>query len=279
MQKSCMLSRMSFRRFLAPELSALRVVLSVAFVYAAVAAWVWIISDRMIFLPPAPSYRDTPDVLRLPTADGERIAAVYFPNLAATYTLLLSHGNAEDLGWVLPSLPPLRDLGFGVFAYDYRGYGLSEGRPSERHVYADIDAAYEYLTRELRVPPARIILYGRSLGAGAAVDLAARRAVGGLILESPFLTAFRVMTRVPVFPFDKFRNVDKIGRVRCPVLIMHGEADEIVPLWHGQRLFERVPGPKMFVSVPGAHHNDFMWVAGARYASALRDFEALLRAR
>jgi fermentation-respiration switch protein FrsA (DUF1100 family) len=274
-----MLSRTAFRRFLAPELSVLRVVLSVVFVYAAVTAWVWIVSDRMIFLPPAPSYRDTPDVLRLPTVDGERIAAVYLPNPAATYTLLLSHGNAEDLGWVLPSLPPMRDLGFGVLAYDYRGYGLSEGRPSERHVYADIDAAYEYLTRELRVPPGRVILYGRSLGAGAAVDLAARHAVGGLILESPFLTAFRVMTRIPLFPFDKFRNVDKIGSVRCPVLVMHGEADEIVPLWHGQRLFERAPGPKVFVGIPGAHHNDFMWVAGARYAAALRDFEALLRGR
>jgi len=267
------------RRLLIPEFSLLRIVLSLAFIYAAVLGWVWVVADRMIFLPPAPSYRDTPDVIRLSTADGERIAAVYLPNPRATYTLLFSHGNAEDLGGVLPLLPALRDLGFSVFAYDYRGYGLSEGRPSERNVYADIDAAYDYLTRDLRVPPERIILYGRSLGAGAAVDLAARRFVGGLILESPFLTAFRVMTRIPVFPVDKFRNVDKIGRVRCPVLVMHGEADEIVPLWHGQRLFETAPGPKTFVAIPGAHHNDFMWVAGARYAAALRDFEALLRGR
>jgi fermentation-respiration switch protein FrsA (DUF1100 family) len=264
---------------LAPEISLLRVALSVAFLYAAVAGWVWLISDRMIFLPPPPTYRDTPGLLRLSTVGGERIAAVYLPNPGATYTLLLSHGNAEDLGWVLPSLPPIPDLGFGLFAYDYRGYGLSEGRPSEQHVYADIDAAYDYLTRALRVPAARIILYGRSLGAGAAVDLAARQPVGGLILESPFLTAFRVLTRIPLFPFDKFRNVDKIGRVRCPVLVMHGEADEIVPLWHGQRLFDRAPGPKMFVAIPGAHHNDFMQVAGARYVTALRDFETLLRGR
>jgi fermentation-respiration switch protein FrsA (DUF1100 family) len=277
MQKSCMLSRTCFRRPVVPEIFLLRMALSIAFIYAVVGAWAWLISDRMIFLPPAPTYRDTADILKVPTSGGERIAAVYLPNPAATYTVLLSHGNAEDLGWVLPSLPPLRDLGFGVFAYDYRGYGLSQGRASEQHVYADIDAAYDYLTRELRVPAARIILYGRSLGAGAAVDLAARQSVGGLILESPFLTAFRVMTRIPLFPFDRFRNVDKIGRVRCPVLVMHGEADEIVPLWHGQRLFERAPGPKMFLAVPGAHHNDFMWVAGARYVTALRDFEALLR--
>ncbi len=277
MQKSCMLSRTCFRRPVVPEIFLLRMALSIAFIYAVVGAWAWLISDRMIFLPPAPTYRDTADILKVPTSGGERIAAVYLPNPAATYTILFSHGNAEDLGWVLPSLPPLRDLGFGVFAYDYRGYGLSQGRASEQHVYADIDAAYDYLTRELRVPAARIILYGRSLGAGAAVDLAARQSVGGLILESPFLTAFRVMTRIPLFPFDRFRNVDKIGRVRCPVLVMHGEADEIVPLWHGQQLFERAPGPKMFLAVPGAHHNDFMWVAGARYVTALRDFEALLR--
>jgi fermentation-respiration switch protein FrsA (DUF1100 family) len=277
MQKSCMLSRTCFRRPVVPEIFLLRMALSIALIYAVVGAWAWLISDRMIFLPPAPTYRDTADILKVPTSGGERIAAVYLPNPAATYTVLLSHGNAEDLGWVLPSLPPLRDLGFGVFAYDYRGYGLSQGRASEQHVYADIDAAYDYLTRELRVPAARIILYGRSLGAGAAVDLAARQSVGGLILESPFLTAFRVMTRIPLFPFDRFRNVDKIGRVRCPVLVMHGEADEIVPLWHGQQLFERVPGPKMFLAVPGAHHNDFLWVAGARYVTALRDFEALLR--
>ncbi|MDO8474685.1 MAG: alpha/beta hydrolase [Candidatus Rokubacteria bacterium] len=267
------------RRLLIPEFSLLRIVLSLAFIYAAVGAWVWVASDRMIFLPPAPSYRDTPDVLRLTTAGGERIAAVYLPNPGATYTVLFSHGNGEDLGSVLPLLPVLRDLGFSVFAYDYRGYGLSEGRPSEPNVYADIDAAYDYLTRDLRVQPERIILYGRSLGAGAAVDLAARRFVGGLILESPFLSALRVMTRIPVFPVDKFRNVDKIRRVRCPVLVMHGEADEIVPLWHGRRLFERVTGPKTLVVIPGAHHNDFMWVAGARYAAALRDFEALLRGR
>ncbi len=277
MQKSCMLSRTCFRRPVVPEIFLLRMALSIAFIYAVVGAWAWLISDRMIFLPPAPTYRDTADILKVPTSGGERIAAVYLPNPAATYTVLFSHGNAEDLGWVLPSLPPLRDLGFGVFAYDYRGYGLSQGRASEQHVYADIDAAYDYLTRELRVPAARIILYGRSLGAGAAVDLAARQSVGGLIVESPFLTAFRVMTRIPLFPFDRFRNVDKIGRVRCPVLVMHGEADEIVPLWHGQQLFERAPGPKMFLAVPGAHHNDFLWVAGARYVTALRDFEALLR--
>ena len=262
-----------------PESALLRILLSLVLVYAGVAAWAWFYSDRIIFLPPAPGYQDTPEVLKVPTKNGEHIAAIYLVNPAATYTLLLSHGNGEDLGSMLPLLPGLGSLGFSIFAYDYRGYGRSEGSPSERHVYSDIDGAYDYLTGKLAVTPDTIVAYGRSLGAGAAVDLAARRTVGGVILESPFLTAFRVMTRVPLFPFDKFRNVDKIGRVRCPLLILHGEADEIVPFWHGRALFEKAPGPKTFVAVPGAHHNDLMWVAGARYGQALRDFEASLRGR
>ncbi len=242
-----------------------------------VGACAWLYADRLIFLPPPPGYPDGPAILKIPTGDGQRIAAVYLVNPSARYTLLLSHGNAEDLGSVMPLLAGLRDLGFGVFAYDYRGYGRSEGAPSEPRVYADIDAAYEHLVRELRVRPERIVAYGRSLGAGAAVDLAAHRRLGGLVLESPFLSAFRVMTRIPLFPVDKFRNSAKIGRVTCPILIMHGEDDEIVPVWHGRRLFDLAPAPKMFVTVPGAHHNDFARIAGPRYTQALRDFEARLR--
>jgi len=246
-------------------------------VYAVVGGCAWLYADRLIFLPPPPGYPDGPGILKIPTGDGQHIAAVYLVNPSARYILLQSHGNAEDLGSMMPLLAGLRDLGFSVFAYDYRGYGRSEGTPSEARVYADIDAAYEHLVRELRVRPERIVAYGRSLGGGAAVDLAAHRRLGGLVLESPFLSAFRVMTRVSLFPVDKFRNSAKIGRVTCPVLIMHGEEDEIVPVWHGRRLFDLAPEPKMLVTVPGAHHNDFVRIAGPRYALALRDFEARLR--
>ena len=152
----------------------------------------WLYADRLIFLPPPPGYPDGPEILKVPTGDGQRIAAVYLVNPSATYTLLLSHGNAEDLGSTMPLLTGLRDLGFSVFAYDYRGYGRSEGTPSEARVYADIDAAYEHLVRELRVRPERIVAHGRSLGAGAAVDLAARRPLAGLVLESPFVSALQL---------------------------------------------------------------------------------------
>src|SRR5262249_3224266 len=153
----------------------------------------------------------------------------------------------------------------------------SQGVPSERGVYADVDAAYAYLTRTLGVDPGRIIAYGRSVGSGPAVDLATRHPLAGLVLESAFTTAFRVLTRVPLLPFDKFRNLEKIGRVSCPVLVMHGVEDGIVPIAHGRRLFDAAPDPKRFLWAEGAGHNDFTLVAGDRQARALREFAALLR--
>jgi fermentation-respiration switch protein FrsA (DUF1100 family) len=268
--------RRGLARLLIGDLSLLRLALSVALVYGVLCLLAWLLADRMIFLPPAPSYRDGPDIVRLETRSGERIAAIHVPNPEARYTLLYSHGNAEDLGFMRPFLPALRDLGFAVLIYDYRGYGLSEGRPSERASYEDIDAAYEYLTGRLGVPPDRIIAFGRSVGAGPTLDLAVRQPVAGLVLESPFVTAFRVLTRWPLLPFDKFRNLDKIRQVRRPVLIMHGEADEVVPAWHGRQLFQAAPGPKQALWVPRASHNDFAWVAGSRYGRALQDFARLV---
>lgn len=235
----------------------------------------YLTSDRMIFVPPPATYRDTDEVIKLRTADGVLISAMSLVNPSARFTLLVSHGNAEDLGATRPWLLRLRQIGFSVFAYDYRGYGTSEGRPSEAGAYADIDAAYAYVTGALAVPSTGIIAYGRSVGSGPAVDLAARRPLGGLVVESGFVTAFRVLTRVPLLPFDKFRNADKIGRVRCPVLVMHGRADEIVSFAHGEALWRGAPAPKRHLWIDGAGHNDFWLVAEPRIAQALTEFAAL----
>ena len=231
----------------------------------------------MIFLPPPATYGDDGQSVSLATADGVRITAILLANEHAEYTILYNHGNAEDLGLIAPTLARLRDWGFAVFAYDYRGYGTSQGTASERGAYKDIDAAYDHLTRVLGVPSNRIIAYGRSVGSGPAVDLAARRPLAGLVVESGFVTAFRVLTRIPLLPFDKFRNIDKIGTVSCPVLVMHGMQDEIIPIDHGRRLFTAAPEPKRALWVDGAGHNDFMLVAGDRQARALREFAALVR--
>lgn len=254
-----------------------RLVLAVALAYASLGVLGLFGSDRLIFLPPPAQYADRDGIIKLTTAAGRRISAVHLANPTAEFTLLYSHGNAEDLGLIAPVLRLLHGLGFAVLAYDYAGYGTSEGRPSERATYEDIDAAYAYLTRTLHVPAERIIAHGRSLGAAPSVDLAARVPLGGLVLESPFLTAYRVMTRVPLLPFDKFRNVSKIGHVRCPLLIMHGAADEVIPVYHGRKLFEAAPEPKRLVEIEGAGHNDFILVAGPRYGETLRSFAALVR--
>lgn len=250
----------------------LRSLLLVLLAYAAFAGLVWLFAERLIFLPPRPRYAQTPEILLLPRDGGGNVAAVHLRNPAARYTILFSHGNGEDLSHDLPFLREMRDAGFSVLAYDYSGYGLSTGRPSERASYGDIDAAYDYLTRSEGVPPERVILHGRSLGGAVAADLASRKPVAGLVLESTFTTIFRVVRGYPLVPFDRFRTVDKLPRVATPVLVIHGTDDEVVAFWHGRRLYDLAPSPKRRLWVDGARHNDLAWVAGDRYWRALREF-------
>jgi abhydrolase domain-containing protein 17 len=261
-----------------PIRRVLRLLLLVVLAYAAFAGLVWLFAERLIFLPPRQRYERTEEILLVPRAGGGAVAAVHLPNPAVRHTILFSHGNGEDLGWDLPFLREMRDAGFAVFAYDYSGYGQSTGRPSERAAYVDADAAYDYLVQELGVPPERIIAHGRSLGGGVAADLASRRPVAGLVLESTFTTIFRVVRSYPLVPFDRFRTIDKLPRIQAPVLVIHGTHDGVVGFWHGERLYEAVRGPKRRLWVEGAGHNDVAWVAGERYWDALREFADALPA-
>lgn len=240
-------------------------------VYVVIALFGLVAADRLIFRPHPSSYQDTENIIKLKSG-ATTISALYLPNVTARYTILYSHGNAEDIGDLRPMLEAIQRSGFAVLAYDYRGYGTSGGRSSERSAYEDEEAAYDYLTRTRGVPANRIILLGRSLGGAMAIDLAQRRPVAGLIAESAFITAFRVMTRVPILPFDEFRNNDKIGRVNCPVLIIHGTDDAVIPISHGQRLFRDAKHPKQSWWVGGAGHDDLAEVAGPRYFAMLRRF-------
>ncbi len=250
-----------------------------ALTYLGVFLYANLVADRMMFLPPPSSYQDGPQTIKLNTDDGERISAIYLPNHeGARYTILYSHGNAEDIGQLVPLLAEIRDFGFNVFAYDYRGYGTSTGKPTEQGAYRDIDAAYRYLVNDRHVPPTQIIALGRSLGGGAAVELAEKRPLGGLIIESSFVSAYRLMTRIPLFPFDKFNNLAKLKQVHCPVLVVHGRSDEVIPFWHGERLFQAANAPKRSYWVEGAGHNNLFEVAGAGYGEALREFAGLVAA-
>jgi len=235
------------------------------------------VSDGMIFQPQQPGYQDQSNILKLTSSDGAKISATYLPNPQAHLTVLFSHGNAEDIGDVKGLLERIRAAGFAVFAYDYQGYGTSEGRPSEQHAYEDENAAYNFLVQSMHVPADKIIAFGRSVGSGPACDLASRRPVAGLILESAFTSAFPVMTRVRVLPFDKFDNLRKIKSVRCPVLIVHGNEDSVINISNGKELFAAANEPKQSLWVEGANHNDVALVGGTRYSDSLKAFATLIQ--
>lgn len=229
-------------------------------------------SDTMIFAPPNATYRDAPDIIKIKKPDGAMISALYLPNKKAKYTLLVSHGNADDLGRTMPLLHAMHDHGYAVFSYDYEGYGTSNGWPSENKSYADIDAAYNYLTNDLHLEPKQIIVYGHSLGAAITLDLAVRKEVAGVILVSPFVTAFRVMTQVPLVPFDKFNNLEKIKQLKYPLLVIHGTKDAVVSFWQGKMLYETAKVPKQNFWVEGAGHNDILQIAKNNYWQVINDF-------
>ncbi len=252
--------------------------------YGTLCCYGWFLSDWQIFQPHPPAYQASPDILKLKAPGGGTIAARYWPSLRSNslrsnslrsnsgFTLLYSHGNGEDLGDLLPLMARLQQAGFAVLAYDYRGYGLSDGRASEAGTYEAIQAAYDYLVQVRKVPPGKIVLQGRSVGGGPSTYLAAKEPVGGLILESTFLNTFRVITRVPLVPFAKFPNLARLPQVRCPILVIHGDADQVIPFWHGQELWRNAPGAKSAFWVEGADHNDLVEVAGDRYFQAIKTF-------
>lgn len=241
-------------------------------IYCVLVGLAYFFSNILIFQKPASGYRDSESIIKLKTSDGALISAVYLPNEKAKYVILFSHGNATDIGYSMPLFQMFHQWGFSVFAYDYHGYGTSQGFPTESNAYKDVDAAYDYLTKVLQINPDRIIAYGQSVGAALAIDLASRREVAGVIAQSPFVTAFRVLTYIPLFPFDKFNNLKKIWRISCPILVIHGTRDSVIPFWHGRRVYKQANPPKYYYWVEGAGHNDLFFVAGKRYFEVLDEF-------
>ena len=258
----------------------LRMLQVILFIYTAFALYIFLFADRMIFLPPGTAYdyrpNQDPTAIRILTGDGNVIAARYLPHPESHYIILYSHGNASNLGSILPILQALQGSGFSVFAYDYPGYGYSTGRPAERTAYNAIEAVYRYLTDQLDVPPAQIILHGQSLGGGPSTYLATKQPVAGLILESTFATIFQVAVPVRILPFEKFPNLRRIANVNCPLLLIHGTDDQTIPFSHSKELFEAALEPKQFVAIAQAGHNDIRLVDEATYLNAIQEFSESL---
>jgi len=254
-----------------------RILLYLLVGYALLVIYSQLIANFMIFQPPVATYSDDLDkaslkLIKLPIPSGATLTAFYLPNPTAKYTILYSHGNAIDLGGLLPMLLKLHSQGFAVFAYDYPSYGTSTGTPNEKTTYESIIAAYNYLTNTLHIPGKQIIGYGNSLGAASTIELAQREPFAGLILISPFVSAFRVITQWPILLFDRYKNNKKIKNIHVPILVMHGTADRIVPFWHGKKIYELANPPKDYLWVEGAGHNNIEYVAGDKFWQAIKKF-------
>ena len=253
-------------------LSLGRILALLAGLYVLLAIGAHYLSPSMIFPRPPVKYELGLDYFHLTAPDGVKIAARHWPNPEAKYTLLYLHGNYEDLGSIGEYMPQFLAAGYAVFAIDYRHYGHSAGTPNEANVYADTQLAYDYLRTKLGVPADRIVIFGYSLSSGPAVELALHQPVAGLVLQGPFLSAYRVMTGISVFPGDKFVNIRKAPRLRCPVMVIHGTADGTIPFWHGERFYKEITARKAQLFVEGGPHAGLENFTGPRYREELNKF-------
>ena len=199
------------------------------------------------------------------------------PEDGAGYTVAFFHGNAGNISHRLDSLEIFHELGLATLIIDYRGYGRSEGSPSEEGLYRDGDAAWRYLVDERNVPPGKVIAFGRSLGAAVAGRVAAEHEVGGVILESSFTSAVdRGAELYPIFPVRLLARIhyptrDFVRDVDAPVLVVHSPEDEIIPIHHGRAVYEAAPAPKQFLEIRGDHNTGFLQ-SRERYARGIADW-------
>lgn len=210
-------------------------------------------------------------------AGGVSLHGWYLPHPEARATLLFVHGNGGNISHRLDKLQILHQLGLAVFIFDYRGYGRSEGRPSEQGTYEDAEAAWRYLTRDRGTPGRDIIIYGESLGAAIAARLAEHEAPGALVVESAF-TSITAMARhyYPYLPVTllariRYPTLKYIRGVSCPVLVIHSREDEIVPMEHGRMLYQAAGDRGTFLEISGDHNSGY-YTSGSRYRGGLDAF-------
>ena len=269
---------------------------------AAIALWAgvhWLERNRLYFpnrvitiIPRSlgMAYED----VSLTTADGVRLQGWFIPAApfkasfkgktlmtgplaAEDLTILFCHGNAGNISNRVDKAAILHKLGLSVFLFDYRGFGKSEGRPSEQGTYLDADAAYRYLAETRRIPPGRIVIHGESIGNGVAIETAIRHPSRALIVESAFTSIVDMgKTVLPLLPLQwfvtyRYDNLAKLPKVGRPVLVMHSREDEVIPFEMGRTLFQAAAEPKRFLELKGTHDEGFS-DSGPAYPAAIRGF-------
>lgn len=245
-------------------------------------AYLKYIESKSIFFPTR-EHGLTPDAASLKyanvflsTSDGVRLHGWFFPHDDARYTLLFLHGNGGNISHRLEKMRILHENRMAIFIFDYRGYGFSGGKPCEKGLYLDAEAAYRYLTDELSIAPDRIIVYGESLGTAVAIQLAANHQIKALILEG-ILSSVRDMAHklypsLPAVIFkDQFNSVRKIPSLTAAKLFIHSRNDEIVPLDFARKVYDAALQPKVFVEIYGGHNTAFL-DSRTHYTAAIDSF-------
>ena len=246
----------------------------------------WGLGLILYFMQPAFLYRPvrevtyTPDELGLDFEnvvfacdDGCQLNGWYVPAKNSELTVLFCHGNGGNMMHRLDSINILYSLGLNCFIFDYRGYGNSQGKPSEEGTYQDVTAAYKWLTEKKKVSPTDVIIFGRSLGASIAAQLASKVEAGSLIIESSFTSYADIGKKfypyMPVRWFARFsyKTIDYVKDVHYPVMVIHSRNDEVVPFEFGLELYEAANEPKEFVEIFGSHNDGFL-VSGESYEKA-----------
>jgi len=257
------------------ELISLFLILGVIFFYLRYT------EKRIIFYPtkeieftPKESGLDFEDVF-FKTEDNLELNGWFIPKKEAKYTILFCHGNAGNISHRLDKIKFFLELGYNVFIFDYRGYGRSQGRPSENGLYQDGEAAYQYLLSQ-KIPADKIIGYGESLGSAVIIDLAYKKPIGALIIESGFSSgkdmAKKIYPFLPAWLFSsRFDSINKIKSINIPKLIIHSINDEIVPYAFAQKLYLAAANPKEFLSIQGGHNSCF-YESEAILSQKIKDF-------
>jgi fermentation-respiration switch protein FrsA (DUF1100 family) len=254
--------------------------------YAVLAVALFFYQPNMLYFTDMPSreIEATPgdigldyEPLTLATRDDEQLDAWFIPADPARGVVLFCHGNAGNISHRLVSIQLFHELGLSVLIFDYRGYGQSTGKPTEKGTYRDADAAWDYLVTQRGIPAEHIILFGRSLGASIAADLATRQSAAAVILESGFTSvpdvAANLYPWLPVRWLSRYQydTRKKLAKIHSPVLIVHSRDDEIISYSNGERLFEAANEPKQFLQLRGGH-NDGFFVSGKDYIQGLDSF-------
>jgi fermentation-respiration switch protein FrsA (DUF1100 family) len=247
-------------------MAVLKWILAAVAIYGALVAALYLAQRSLLYFPDrsriAPAAAGMPEAeeVFLDTSDGEKVLTWHVVPKPGKPVVIYFHGNAEIVPWRAPRHRQIIADGTGLLALSYRGYSASTGQPSEEGLHRDALAAYDFAAA--RYAPARLVLWGHSLGSAVAVRLAAEKPVGRVVLEAPFFSA--VSVAAAVYPFvpvrllmrDQFRSDLRIGEVKAPVLVIHGARDGVIPVASGERLYDLIRSHKRFVLLPDGDHNN-----------------------